>query len=122
MRRLAVLALAFAGACGSDSIVAVDGDDSGRSLELRVGQMLDVKIRNCIPGYDAPSVSSDAVEYRGGELDGLPTPGCHSEKHHFVGKHSGAANVVFRRVNRYDSAGVHLERLIDTLAYRVDVR
>ena len=86
-----------------------------------MGQLLDVKVWNCIPGYDAPSLSSDAVEYRGWDLDGFPTPGCHSEKHHFVGKRSGAADIVFRRVLRSDSAGVHREHLIDTLAYRIDV-
>ena len=43
-----------------------------------------------------------------------------SEKH-FVGMRSGVADVVFRRVWRYDSAGVRRERLLDTLAYRIEV-
>ena len=60
--------------------------------------------------------------YRGEELDGFPTPGCHSEKHHFVGKHSGVADIVFRRLWRTDSAGVRREEVIDTLAYRIDVQ
>ena len=121
MRRLVVIAFAFVAACGGDSIVAVDRNDAGRSFRLGVGQLLDVKLWNCLPGYDPPSLSSDAVESRGWDLDGFPTPGCHSEKHHFVGKHSGVADVVFRRVWRYDSAGVRREQLIDTLAYRIDV-
>jgi hypothetical protein len=121
MRKLAVLALAVAIACGGDSIVSVDWDDTGSAFQLRVGQTLDVRVVNCIGGYDAPSISSDALEYLGWDLDGPPTPGCHKEKHHFVGKRDGVADVVFRRVYRYDSAGVHVERLLDSLAYRIDV-
>jgi hypothetical protein len=122
MSKLAVLALMIAAACLGDSIVNVDRGDSGRSFDLHVGQLLDVKVWNCIPGYDPPSISSDAVEYRGEDLDGFPTPGCHSEKHHFVGKHSGVADIVFRRLWRTDSAGVRREQLIDTLAYRIEVQ
>jgi hypothetical protein len=122
MRKVAVSALIFATACVDNSIVAVNRGDAGRAFEIHVGQLLEVKVWNCIPGYDAPSVSSDAVEYRGGTLDGFPTPGCHSEKHQFVGKHAGVADVVFRRWWRSDSAGVRREQLIDTLAYHVDVR
>lgn len=33
----------------------------------------------------------------------------------------GVADVVFRRVWRYDSAGVRQERMFDTLAYRIEV-
>lgn len=110
MRKLTLLVLAVSAACG-DSIVAVDADDTGRSIRLEIGQKLEVDLRNCSVNYGPPAISSAAVEFTGSEALLPVTPGCNTTRYHLVGRSAGDATVVFRR-NATSP---------DSVVYRVDV-
>jgi hypothetical protein len=94
---LAVLCL---GACDSDSVVGVRGDEVTHSIVVNRGQEIDIKLGNVGPATYAspPSISSDVVSYLGVEVVPPNTPAGLTQLFRFRAGASGMAVVTFERM------------------------
>jgi hypothetical protein len=88
------------GACDSDSVVGVRGDEGNHSIVANRGQEIDIKLANVGPATYAspPSISSEVLAYLGVEIVPPNTPGGPTQLFRFRAEASGQAIITFQRV------------------------